>query len=103
MRLHDLRYQCFTPAELREYVQDIRFVRLPVIKSEDLLDASICAEIRTRIPDTIAWDYNFEPAGANPLTFTVKAWVVYKEANWVSSILWMILLISTGSCHLKNL
>ncbi|PHT28528.1 hypothetical protein CQW23_31870 [Capsicum baccatum] len=30
------------------------------------------AEIRTRIPDTISWDYNFEPAGSTPLSFTVK-------------------------------
>ncbi|XP_058747278.1 uncharacterized protein LOC131620289 [Vicia villosa] len=50
-----------------------------ILKSVDSLDASICAEIRTRIPDTIAWDYNFEPAGANPLTFTVKS-AALKEA-----------------------
>lgn len=50
-----------------------------LLKSVDSLDASICAEIRTRIPDTIAWDYNFEPAGANPLTFTVKS-AALKEA-----------------------
>ncbi|XP_028185146.1 uncharacterized protein LOC114371987 [Glycine soja] len=46
-------------------------------RSVDSLDASICAEIRTKIPDTIAWDYNFEPAGANPLTFTVKIDFMY--------------------------
>lgn len=45
---------------------------LHIFRSVDSLDASICAEIRTRIPDTIAWDYNFEPAGTHPLTFTVK-------------------------------
>lgn len=45
---------------------------LHIFRSVDSLDASICAEIRTRIPDTVAWDYNFEPAGTNPLTFTVK-------------------------------
>ncbi|KAI5400054.1 hypothetical protein KIW84_065117, partial [Lathyrus oleraceus] len=27
----------------------------------------------------------------------LSAWVVYKEANWVSSIIWIILLISLGS------
>ncbi|KAG4983345.1 hypothetical protein JHK87_028094 [Glycine soja] len=48
-----------------------------LLKSVDSLDASICAEIRTKIPDTIAWDYNFEPAGANPLTFTVKIDFMY--------------------------
>ncbi|XP_045804853.1 uncharacterized protein LOC123898048 [Trifolium pratense] len=50
-----------------------------LLKSVDSLDASICAEIRTRIPDTIAWDYNFEPAGTNPITFTVKS-AALKEA-----------------------
>nr|ACJ84680.1 unknown [Medicago truncatula] len=50
-----------------------------LLKSVDSLDASICAEIRTRIPDTVAWDYNFEPAGTNPLTFTVKS-AALKEA-----------------------
>ncbi|KAJ0427882.1 hypothetical protein HanHA300_Chr17g0640041 [Helianthus annuus] len=29
--------------------------------------------IRTRIPDTISWDYNFEPAGSTPISFTVKS------------------------------
>ncbi|KAM3397786.1 hypothetical protein P3S68_001299 [Capsicum galapagoense] len=29
-------------------------------------------EIRTRIPDTISRDYNFEPVGSTPLSFTVK-------------------------------
>ncbi|KAL9387388.1 hypothetical protein Peur_020512 [Populus x canadensis] len=29
-------------------------------------------EIKTRIPDTISGDYNFEPAGSTPLSFTVK-------------------------------
>lgn len=42
------------------------------VRSGDSLDACIYAEIRTRIPDTISWDYNFEPAGSTPLTFTVK-------------------------------
>lgn len=43
-----------------------------LLKSVDSLDAGIYAEIRTRIPETISWDYNFEPAGSTPLTFTVK-------------------------------
>lgn len=42
------------------------------VRSVDSLDAGIYAEIRTRIPDTISWDYNFEPAGNTPITFTVK-------------------------------
>ncbi|TKY45782.1 cell cycle checkpoint protein [Spatholobus suberectus] len=60
----------------------------------DSLDASICAEIRTRIPDTIAWDYNFEPAGTSPLTFTVKS-AALKEAiedlEWPGSSIQIIL------------
>ncbi|GKV23414.1 hypothetical protein SLEP1_g33147 [Rubroshorea leprosula] len=50
-----------------------------LIKSVDSLDACIYAEIRTRIPDTISWDYNFEPAGSSPLSFTVKS-AALKEA-----------------------
>ncbi|XP_024935074.2 uncharacterized protein LOC107431173 isoform X2 [Ziziphus jujuba] len=50
-----------------------------LLKSVDSLDAGIYAEIRTRIPDTISWDYNFEPAGSAPLTFTVKS-AALKEA-----------------------
>lgn len=45
-----------------------------VVRSVDSLDAGIYAEIRTRIPDTISWDYNFEPAGSSPITFTVKVY-----------------------------
>ncbi|KAF3449385.1 hypothetical protein FNV43_RR10113 [Rhamnella rubrinervis] len=50
-----------------------------LLKSVDSLDAGIYAEIRTRIPDTISWDYNFEPAGSTPITFTVKS-AALKEA-----------------------
>ncbi|KAL4340659.1 hypothetical protein GQ457_08G025040 [Hibiscus cannabinus] len=50
-----------------------------LLKSVDSHDACIYAEIRTRIPDTISWDYNFEPAGSTPLTFTVKS-AALKEA-----------------------
>ncbi|GKV39544.1 hypothetical protein SLEP1_g47302 [Rubroshorea leprosula] len=42
-----------------------------LIKPVDSLDACIYVEIRTRIPETISWDYNFEPAGTT-LTFTVE-------------------------------
>ena len=42
------------------------------LRSVDTVDASIYAEIRTRIPESVAWDYNFEPAGTTPLAFTVK-------------------------------
>ncbi|XP_074339266.1 uncharacterized protein LOC141677298 isoform X2 [Apium graveolens] len=50
-----------------------------LLKSVDSLDACIYAEIRTRIPETISWDYNFEPAGSTPLSFTVKS-AALKEA-----------------------
>ncbi|XP_042507576.1 uncharacterized protein LOC122083751 [Macadamia integrifolia] len=50
-----------------------------LLKSGDTPDACIYAEIRTRIPDTLSWDYNFEPAGSTPLTFTVKS-AALKEA-----------------------
>lgn len=42
------------------------------IRSVDSVNACIYAEIRTRIPDMVSWDYNFEPAGSTPLSFTVK-------------------------------
>ena len=35
-------------------------------------DACLYAEIRTRIPDTVSWDYHFEHDGNTPVTFTVK-------------------------------
>ncbi|XP_021893812.1 uncharacterized protein LOC110811581 isoform X2 [Carica papaya] len=65
-----------------------------LLKSVDSLDACIYAEIRTRIPDTISWDYNFEPAGTTPLTFTVKS-AALKEAiddlEWPGSSILIIL------------
>ncbi|KAK9122268.1 hypothetical protein Syun_019885 [Stephania yunnanensis] len=42
-------------------------------------DSCIFAEIRTKIPDTISWDYNFQPAGSTPISFTVKS-AALKEA-----------------------
>ncbi|XP_023534469.1 uncharacterized protein LOC111796019 isoform X2 [Cucurbita pepo subsp. pepo] len=48
-----------------------------LLKSVDSSDACIYAEIRTRIPETISWDYNFEPAGSSPLSFTVKVDFMY--------------------------
>ncbi|KAH6829929.1 PCNA domain-containing protein [Perilla frutescens var. hirtella] len=50
-----------------------------MLRSVDSPDACIYAEIRTRIPETISWDYNFEPAGSTPLSFTVKS-AALKEA-----------------------
>ncbi|XP_042441974.1 uncharacterized protein LOC122027150 isoform X3 [Zingiber officinale] len=50
-----------------------------LLKLVDTPDTCIYAEIRTRIPDTISWDYNFEPIGSVPVSFTVKSSVL-KEA-----------------------
>ncbi|CAL9225843.1 unnamed protein product [Arabidopsis halleri] len=50
-----------------------------LLKSVDTLNACIYSEIRTRIPETVTWDYNFEQAGSAPLTFTVKS-AALKEA-----------------------
>lgn len=50
-----------------------------LLKSLDSLDACLYAEIRTRIPETVSWDYSFEPAGSIPLSFTVKS-AALKEA-----------------------
>ncbi|PKU83723.1 uncharacterized protein LOC110099106 [Dendrobium catenatum] len=50
-----------------------------LLKSMDSPDACTYAEIRTRIPDTISWDYHFEPTGNVPVTFTVRS-AVLKEA-----------------------
>ncbi|KAG8660033.1 uncharacterized protein LOC110608553 isoform X1 [Manihot esculenta] len=65
-----------------------------LLKSVDSLDACIYAEIRTRIPDTFSWDYNFEPAGTTPLSFTVKS-AALKEAiddlEWPGSSIQIIL------------
>ncbi|KAJ6712111.1 CELL CYCLE CHECKPOINT PROTEIN RAD1 [Salix purpurea] len=65
-----------------------------LLKSADSLDDCIYAEIRTRIPETISWDYNFEPAGSTPLSFTVKS-AVLKEAiddlEWPGSSIQIIL------------
>ncbi|KAF5191275.1 Cell cycle checkpoint protein rad1 [Thalictrum thalictroides] len=65
-----------------------------LLKSVDSTDACIYAEIRTRIPDTISWDYNFEPAGSTPLSFTVKS-AALKEAiddlEWPGSSIQIVL------------
>ncbi|KAJ8550971.1 hypothetical protein K7X08_000341 [Anisodus acutangulus] len=49
----------------------------------DSEDSCTYAEIRTRIPDTISWDYNFEPAGSTPLSFTVKCYARPKFLFWL--------------------
>ncbi|KVH95189.1 Rad1/Rec1/Rad17, partial [Cynara cardunculus var. scolymus] len=65
-----------------------------LLKSTDSLSACTYAEIRTRIPDTISWDYNFVPAGSIPINFTVKS-AALKEAiddlEWPGSSIQIIL------------
>ncbi|MQL91761.1 hypothetical protein Taro_024375 [Colocasia esculenta] len=48
-----------------------------ILKSVDSSNVCIYAEIRTRIPDTISWDYNFGPARNAPASFTIKAISLY--------------------------
>ncbi|OAY66761.1 hypothetical protein ACMD2_26450, partial [Ananas comosus] len=63
-------------------------------KSVGSLDACFYAEIRTRIPDTISGDYNFQHAGNTPVSFTVKS-AVLKEAiddlEWPGSSIQILL------------
>ncbi|KAL2472169.1 damaged DNA binding [Abeliophyllum distichum] len=65
-----------------------------LLKSIDSVDACLYAEVRTRIPETVSWDYNFEPAGSIPLSFTVKS-AALKEAiddlEWPGSSIQIIL------------
>lgn len=57
---------------LMPYMCAIGMFSYLLVRSVDSLDACIYAEMRTRIPDTVSWDYNFEPAGSTPISFTVK-------------------------------
>ncbi|XP_057859645.1 uncharacterized protein LOC131068472 isoform X2 [Cryptomeria japonica] len=64
-----------TALELRYPGPDMQLL----FRSSDLHNASIYAEIRTRIPDTIPWDYNAENMAGVPVSFAVKS-AVLKEA-----------------------
>ncbi|KMZ70818.1 hypothetical protein ZOSMA_193G00490 [Zostera marina] len=65
-----------------------------LLKSVDSPYACTYAEIRTRIPDTISWDYNFETTGNVPPRFTLKS-ALLKEAiddlEWPGSSVEIIL------------
>ncbi|KAJ4783450.1 Cell cycle checkpoint protein RAD1 [Rhynchospora pubera] len=65
-----------------------------LLKSVGSPDSCLYAEIRTRIPDTISWDYHFEQAGNVPPTFTVKS-AILKEAiddlDWPGSSIQIIM------------
>ncbi|PKA47681.1 cell cycle checkpoint protein [Apostasia shenzhenica] len=59
-----------------------------LLKSVDFPDACTYAEIRTRVPDTISWDYRFEPTGDVPVTFTVRSSIlkeVIDDLEWPGS------------------
>lgn len=67
-------FPCFLSLDKRHWLA-LKFCNLfpnSKVRSVDSSGACTYAEIRTRIPDTISWDYNFEPAGSTPLSFTVK-------------------------------
>uniref|UniRef100_A0ACD5ZPC6 Uncharacterized protein n=1 Tax=Avena sativa TaxID=4498 RepID=A0ACD5ZPC6_AVESA len=66
---------CASSVEIRYPGPDMQLL----LKSVDSRDACMHAEIRTRIPDTVAWDYHFEHAGDTPVTFTVRS-VILKES-----------------------
>ncbi|XP_068635909.1 uncharacterized protein [Aristolochia californica] len=44
-----------------------------ILKSIGSPYACVYAELRTRIPETVSWDYDFEPTGSVPVSFTVKS------------------------------
>ncbi|KAK3128291.1 hypothetical protein QOZ80_6BG0459490 [Eleusine coracana subsp. coracana] len=50
-----------------------------LLKSVGSPDACMYAEIRTRLPDTVSWDFQFEHAGNTPVTYTVKS-AILKES-----------------------
>ncbi|XP_006655751.1 uncharacterized protein LOC102716787 [Oryza brachyantha] len=59
-----------------------------LLKSVGSPDSCMYAEIRTRIPDTISWDYHFEHSGNTPVTFTVKSSVLkesIEDLEWPGS------------------
>lgn len=76
-----------------------------LLRSVDSPDACIYAEIRTRIPETISWDYNFEHVGSTPLSFTVKS-AALKEAiddlEWPGSSIQIMLQPTPPSVTFKG-
>eukprot|EP01018_Ginkgo_biloba_P013031 Gb_17733 [translate_table: standard] len=64
-----------TALELRYPGSDMQLL----LRLIDTHNACIYAEIRTRIPDTIPWDYNVENSGRMPVSFAVKS-AALKEA-----------------------
>lgn len=64
-----------TALELRYPGPDMQLL----LRLIDSYNASIYAEIRTRIPETIPWDFNVENTGRMPVSFAVKS-TALKEA-----------------------
>lgn len=64
-----------TAVELRYPGPDMQLL----FRLSDSHNACIYAELRTRIPDTIPWDYNAENTGSLPVSFAVKS-AALKEA-----------------------
>lgn len=62
-------------------------------------DVCMYAEIRTRIPDTISWDYHFEPAGNTPVTFTVKVLPMLSLFLWCQFVSVEVLTFSASEIH----
>lgn len=58
---------------------------LCVCRSVDSPYACTYAEIRTRIPDTISWDYNFETTGNVPPRFTLKVFGNFVFFIWIQN------------------
>ncbi|KAG9445186.1 hypothetical protein H6P81_016526 [Aristolochia fimbriata] len=79
-----------TAVEIRYPGSDMQLI----LKSVGSQYACAYAEIRTRIPETISWDCDFEPTGGVPVTFTIKS-AGLKEAiddlEWPGSSIQIIL------------
>ncbi|KAL6861475.1 hypothetical protein ACP4OV_017175 [Aristida adscensionis] len=76
-----------------------------LLKSVGSPDACMYAEIRTRIPDTVPWDYHFEHAGNTPVTFALKS-AILKESiddlEWPGSTIQILMQPDPPSVILKG-
>ncbi|KAJ0968579.1 hypothetical protein J5N97_025496 [Dioscorea zingiberensis] len=85
-------FSALGPATVNLHHCDALYIYM--LRTVDFPNGSLYAAIRTRIPDTISWDYNFEPTGIVPISFTVKS-VVLKEAiedlEWPGSSIQIVL------------
>ncbi|KAL6606273.1 hypothetical protein ACP70R_041926 [Stipagrostis hirtigluma subsp. patula] len=76
-----------------------------LLKSVGSPDACMYAEIRTRIPDTVPWDYHFEHAGNTPVNFAIKS-AILKESiddlEWPGSTIQILMQPDPPSVILKG-